>query len=123
MKLVLVFLLTASVAMALSVKESKDSDDYDVEEIISNRRLLLPYIKCALDIGKCTSSGKDLKDHIRESLEKDCANCTPSQKKDSELVFKHLINKEKDYWQQLIKKYDPERQYAPKYEKKYLGKA
>nr|WPO56429.1 chemosensory protein [Leucinodes orbonalis] len=123
MKVITVTVLVALIAMASAAPAEKYDDTYDgtnVEEIINNRRLLLPYIKCALDQGKCSADGKKLKVHIKDALATDCEKCTEVQKKNNKLVFKHLINKEKDYWKELVAKYDPERQYAPKFEKLYL---
>nr|AIX97824.1 chemosensory protein [Cnaphalocrocis medinalis] len=122
--IVAMFLLAIiGLAAAAPAEKTDDSDEVNVDEILANRRLLLPYIKCALEQGKCSSSGKKVKDHIKKSLQNDCETCTEKQKKDTNAVFKHLINKENDYWNQLIAKYDPQRQYAPKHEKLYLGKA
>lgn len=36
-------------------------DDINFEEILANRRLLVPYLKCVLDKGRCTPEGKELK--------------------------------------------------------------
>lgn len=36
-------------------------DSIDLNQILANRRLLIPYIKCLLDEGKCTAEGKELK--------------------------------------------------------------
>lgn len=39
-------------------------DDIDYEEILANKRLLGPYIKCILDKGRCTAEGKELKGRL-----------------------------------------------------------
>lgn len=36
-------------------------DNINIEEILSNRRLLIPYVKCILQQGRCTPEGKELK--------------------------------------------------------------
>lgn len=36
-------------------------DSIDLTEILENRRLLIPYVKCLLDQGKCSADGKELK--------------------------------------------------------------
>lgn len=36
-------------------------DGIEIKEILSNRRFLLPYLKCLLDQGKCSPEGKELK--------------------------------------------------------------
>ncbi|XP_039759098.1 allergen Tha p 1-like [Pararge aegeria] len=91
-------------------------DSFDVKEIITNRRLLVAYIKCVLDQGKCSPEGKELKSHIREAVENYCAKCTPAQRGGTRTVIAHLINKEEDYWNQLTAKYDSDRKYTKKYE-------
>ncbi|CAH2089573.1 unnamed protein product [Euphydryas editha] len=97
-------------------------DNIDLDEILSNRRLLIPYIKCILDEGRCSPEGKELKLHIVEALENDCAKCTDAQKRGNKKVMRHLINYEQDYWQQLVAKYDPEHKYSVKYEEEYKNK-
>ncbi|XP_023942501.2 uncharacterized protein LOC112049010 [Bicyclus anynana] len=111
--------LFALVAVCLAKPElyTDRYDNIDLDEILSNRRLLVPYIKCILDQGKCSPEGKELKLHIVDALENNCDNCTEAQKKGTKKVIGHLINKEKDFWAQLCAKYDPENKYAAKYEK------
>lgn len=36
-------------------------DNINVDEILANRRLLMPYLKCLLDQGRCTPEGKEIK--------------------------------------------------------------
>lgn len=55
--------LLAAVAIATAMPETYTDrfDNIDLDEIIGNRRLLVPYIHCVLDKGKCTPDGKELK--------------------------------------------------------------
>ncbi|PZC77867.1 allergen Tha p 1 [Helicoverpa armigera] len=92
-------------------------DNVDLDEILGNRRLMVPYIKCMLDQGKCAPDAKELKEHIKEALENECGKCTEAQKKGTRRVIGHLINHEADFWNELTAKYDPERKYTTKYEK------
>lgn len=44
--------------------EEKYTDKYDnidLDEILSNKRLLMAYVNCVLDKGKCSPEGKELK--------------------------------------------------------------
>ncbi|XP_045452577.1 allergen Tha p 1-like [Melitaea cinxia] len=114
--------LCALVAIAFALPEDKYTDKYDkidVDELLSNRRLLIPYIKCILDEGKCSADGRELKSHLEEALENDCAKCTDAQKKGTKKVIRHLINNEPDYWSQIVAKYDPEHKYSVKFEEEY----
>ncbi|CAG4947247.1 unnamed protein product [Colias eurytheme] len=91
-------------------------DGIDLKEILNNRRLLVPYVKCALEQGKCSPEGKELRSHIKEALENYCGKCTDTQKNGTRLVITHLINHESDFWNQLVDKYDPSKKYVTKYE-------
>uniref|UniRef100_A0A2A4J6K0 Chemosensory protein n=1 Tax=Heliothis virescens TaxID=7102 RepID=A0A2A4J6K0_HELVI len=92
-------------------------DNVDLDEILANDRLLVPYIKCVLDEGKCAPDAKELKEHIREALETGCAKCTDAQKDGTRRVIAHLIKKKIEEWEKLKAKYDPEGKYSQKYEK------
>ncbi|KAL4715028.1 hypothetical protein ACJJTC_003179 [Scirpophaga incertulas] len=113
--IVCLFALVA-VSCALPQKYTDKYDNVNLSEIIGNRRLLIPYVKCTLDQGKCSPDGKELKSHIREALENYCAKCTETQKTNTRVVLGHLINNEPEYWTQLTQKYDPQRKYVVKYE-------
>ncbi|CAB3231653.1 unnamed protein product [Arctia plantaginis] len=99
--------------------EDHYTDKYDtinLDEILDNRRLLEPYIKCGLELGKCSPEGKELKSHIKEALETYCEKCTKAQQSGTRRVIAHLINKEPQYWKQLTAKYDKDNKYTAKYE-------
>ncbi|XP_047031422.1 allergen Tha p 1-like [Helicoverpa zea] len=98
-------------------------DDVDLDEILENDHLLVPYIKCSLDEGKCAPDAKELKG---ESVELFCSQvklnnfgpkCTDKQKEGTRRVIAHLIKKKLQEWEKLKAKYDPEGKYAKKYEK------
>ncbi|KAJ2948461.1 hypothetical protein O0L34_g7710 [Tuta absoluta] len=118
MKLIVACVL-ALAAFAAARPSDEYTDKYDnvnVEEIINNKRLLGPYIKCVLEQGNCTPEGKELKSHIKEALETYCEKCTDTQKQKTKVVLGHLINKEPQYWHQLQQKYDSDNKYTKKYE-------
>nr|WPO56421.1 chemosensory protein [Leucinodes orbonalis] len=109
--------------------EKKDEEKYtdrfdnvDVDELIANRRLLVPYIRCVLDMGRCTPEGKELKAHVKDAMQTACKKCTDKQKSGARLVVNHIKNKEPEYWQELTKKYDPVGEYKPIYEPFLEGK-
>ncbi|XP_050681491.1 allergen Tha p 1-like [Leptidea sinapis] len=114
--LIVLFLLGVS-AIASSQKYTDRFDNVNVQEILNNKRLLSAYINCVLEKGKCTNEGRELKSHIKDALENQCAKCTEAQHKGTRTVLGHLINREPSSWEQLVKKYDPERRYVHKYEK------
>ncbi|XP_053615083.1 allergen Tha p 1 [Plodia interpunctella] len=119
MKVCVALCVLALTAVALGRPQSQYTDRYDnidLNEILNNRRLLVPYIQCVLGEGKCTPDGKELKSHIREALENDCAKCTENQREGSRRVIAHLIKHEQDYWAKLKAKYDPSGKYSKRHE-------
>ncbi|OWR54358.1 allergen Tha p 1-like [Danaus plexippus] len=94
----------------------KRYDSVNIDDVLSNKRLLAAYVKCVLDQGRCTPEGKELKSHIADALQSGCDKCTETQKDGVRKVIKHLIKNERDYWKQLVEKFDPEGVYAEKYE-------
>ncbi|XP_013187515.2 allergen Tha p 1 [Amyelois transitella] len=119
MKACIALCLFALVAAALARPQSHYTDRYDnmdLNEILNNRRLLIPYIQCVLGEGKCTPDGRELKSHIREALENDCAKCTDNQREGSRRVIAHLIKHEAGYWDKLKAKYDPNGKYSRRHE-------
>ncbi|XP_013187518.2 allergen Tha p 1 [Amyelois transitella] len=119
MKSLIVICLFAVVAAVVARPGEQYTDRFDnvnLDEILSNRRLLIPYVKCALDQAKCTPDGKELKSHIRDALENGCAKCTKAQQEGTRRVIGHLINNEPEYWNQLTLKYDRDHKYTKKYE-------
>ncbi|CAK1584489.1 unnamed protein product [Parnassius mnemosyne] len=120
MKSFLALCLLVVLAYVSAVPSGTYTDRYDninLDEILSNRRLLIPYVHCILDKGKCTPEGKELKSHITEAVENDCAKCTEKQREGTRKVIGHLINHEKEFWQQITAKYDPTHKHSAKYEK------
>ncbi|XP_028163097.1 allergen Tha p 1-like [Ostrinia furnacalis] len=91
-------------------------DDINIEEIIANRRLLVPYLKCVLDKGRCTPEGKELKAHVKDAMQTACEKCTDKQKTGARKVVNHIRDNEKEYWEELINKYDPKGEFKTIYE-------
>lgn len=60
MKLLLITLCMVMAAVAQEKYESVN-DDFDVNEVLSNERLLHSYVKCLLDKGPCTPEVKQVK--------------------------------------------------------------
>ncbi|CAB3234961.1 unnamed protein product [Arctia plantaginis] len=106
----------ALTGFAASETYTDQYDDINVGEILENKKLLVPYIKCVLDQGRCVPEGKELKAHIKDALQNGCAKCTDKQRKMARKVVKHLKEKEQDYYKQMVSKYDPEDKYKSTYE-------
>ncbi|CAK1552544.1 unnamed protein product [Leptosia nina] len=120
MKLVIILIVCLACAYARPETSDTYTDKYDgieLDDILSNRRLFLPYVQCILEKGKCSPEGRELKSHIKEALENFCDKCTEAQKRGTQKVISYLVNNETEYWNQLVAKYDPNRKYVTKYEK------
>lgn len=58
------YLVLLSCVIAAAMTDDKYTDKYDnidIQEILSNKRLLQAYIDCLMERGKCTPEGKELK--------------------------------------------------------------
>lgn len=60
MRTLLVFACLVAVAFAADTYSSK-YDNFDVETLIQNDRLLKAYVNCFLDKGRCTPEGSEFK--------------------------------------------------------------
>ncbi|KAI5693280.1 hypothetical protein M8J76_009870 [Diaphorina citri] len=97
-------------------------DNFDVDKVLNNERILTNYIKCLMDEGSCTNEGRELKKTIPDALAGGCSKCTEKQKAATEKVINHVMSKRKPDWERLSKKYDPNGFYETKY-KALLEKA
>lgn len=62
MKTFIVLALFAVVAVSARPEQYTDKyDNVNIDEILNNKRLLVPYLKCILEQGKCSADGKELK--------------------------------------------------------------
>nr|UNG39403.1 chemosensory protein 9 [Apocheima cinerarius] len=114
-------LLVVLGCLAAAVVAEKYTDKYDninLQEILENKRLLLAYIDCIMERGKCTPEGKELKDNLQDAIESGCEKCTESQEKGATTVIEHLIKNEIEIWRELCAKFDPEGKWRKKYEER-----
>lgn len=59
--LILAATLVASIVITQAQINADRLDQVNIDEILANRRLLVAYIKCTLDTGRCTPEGRELK--------------------------------------------------------------
>uniref|UniRef100_A0A0P0EW15 Putative chemosensory protein CSP6 n=1 Tax=Spodoptera litura TaxID=69820 RepID=A0A0P0EW15_SPOLT len=111
MKSILVLcLLVAAVSCR---PESYDTryDNFDVEALVGNVRLLTAYGHCFLGNGPCTPEGSAFKKTIPDALRTGCGKCSPKQRHLIRVVVQGFQNKTPALWQDLVKKQDPNGQY------------
>ncbi|VVC97645.1 allergen Tha p 1-like [Leptidea sinapis] len=107
MKLVLLLCL-----FALAYGQDKyDLEDFNIEEVINNDRLILSYSKCFINKGPCTPEIKRIKDKIPEILETHCAKCTDKQKEIGKILFNKLKTDHPAAFKELAAFYDPTGKY------------
>ncbi|GAB0088838.1 Putative odorant-binding protein A10 [Sergentomyia squamirostris] len=113
------FALLCSLMVFCSADEQYTNkyDNLDIQEIITNDRILNNYVKCLINEGPCTPDAKELKNILPEALESSCAKCREKQKIGTEIVLNYLIENRPDAWESLEKVYD----FAGEYKEKYLG--
>lgn len=57
--------LVTVVASANPPSYTSKFDSIDIERVLNNSRILTQYINCLLDVGSCTSEGRELKSKIQ----------------------------------------------------------
>ncbi|XP_063540195.1 ejaculatory bulb-specific protein 3-like isoform X2 [Cydia strobilella] len=106
MKSCVVFACLLAAVFAADKYNSK-YDNFDVETLITNDRLLKSYINCFLDKGRCTPEGTDFKKTLPDAVETTCAKCTEKQKGNIKKVIKAIQARHPRQWDELVKKNDP----------------
>nr|WJJ63291.1 chemosensory protein 6 [Pachyrhinus yasumatsui] len=90
-------------------------DNIDLDAIIKNDRLLRNYIDCVLGTKKCTKDGEELKRHLPEAIQTDCAKCSEAQRNGSRKIIRHLVKNKPSWWKELQTKFDPQGTYVAKH--------
>ncbi|XP_047000712.1 ejaculatory bulb-specific protein 3-like [Schistocerca americana] len=98
--------LVAVVAISVQAAAQDKVDNFDVDEILNNDRLLISYILDA-DDGKCTTEGKEIKTKLPKVLAAGCGDCSPSQLERAIKSLKHITEKHPAEWTKLKAKFDP----------------
>ncbi|KAJ0174096.1 hypothetical protein K1T71_010242 [Dendrolimus kikuchii] len=118
---VLVVLACLVAATFAAEKYNSKYDNFDVETLIQNERLLKAYINCFLDKGRCTAEGADFKKALPEAVETTCAKCTDKQKTNIRKVIRAIQQKHPKYWDELVAKNDPSGKYRVNFDKFIQG--
>ncbi|KAI4497824.1 hypothetical protein M0802_007150 [Mischocyttarus mexicanus] len=118
----LIFLALAVTMVIAADKYSTKYDDFDVDKVLRNDRVLTNYIRCLLGEGSCTSEGRELKKMLPDALTTNCMKCSQKQKDTIEKVMNHLKTKRSKDWDRLIAKYDPRGEHQKLLERLQSGK-
>nr|AJP61954.1 chemosensory protein [Phenacoccus solenopsis] len=112
------------IAFAFTLAEDKYTskyDNFDVDSVLNNDRILTNYIKCLLGEGPCTNEGRELKKVLPDALSTGCNKCNDKQKSVSRKVLVHLIEKKPAEYKKLAKKFDPDGKFEEKYKADILN--
>ncbi|XP_013136972.1 PREDICTED: ejaculatory bulb-specific protein 3-like [Papilio polytes] len=115
MKLIIVVLCVVALAFAKDKYEDIENN-FNIEELLGNDRLLTAYIKCLLNKGPCTPEVKKIKDKIPEVLETKCDKCTDKQKQIGKVLVKQVQKTHPELWDELKKLYDPQGKYQKEFQ-------
>nr|AIX97837.1 chemosensory protein [Cnaphalocrocis medinalis] len=117
----IIILLSCLVVVFAADKYSTKYDNFDVDTLISNDRLLKAYINCFLEKGRCTPEGADFRKALPEAVETTCAKCTEKQKNNIRKVIKAIQQKHPKQWEELKKKTDPSGKFRADFDKFIQG--
>ncbi|XP_045501822.1 allergen Tha p 1-like [Colias croceus] len=110
----LLAVLCALVAFVAARPDDHYSDRYNnfnIDELIGNERLMKSNVLCFEDEGKCTPEMSEIKELAPEAVQTSCAKCTDQQKVLVAKVMKAVMEKLPEDWEKLRKKYDSEGKY------------
>nr|ATI99841.1 chemosensory protein 2 [Oedaleus asiaticus] len=109
--------LLGLLALCVEAAPQDPLDSFNVDEVLSNERLLKSYIQCMLDDGegRCTKEGKEIKKRLPQFVATGCLECTPSQLDRAIKTLKHVTEEHAEDWARLKAKYDPTGEYSRKH--------
>ncbi|XP_070512622.1 ejaculatory bulb-specific protein 3-like [Cardiocondyla obscurior] len=123
MKLTVIYLVVIISVICVHVKSTLGLnrniyDSIDIDEVLSNDRLLKRYTDCVLDkvTVRCPKESREMKKDITITLESKCGDCTDGDKKKLKKVIEFLIKNKKETWDELKAKFDPNDKYMKQYE-------
>lgn len=90
-------------------------DYIDIEAVMNNDRIIKILFNCVMNQGPCTREGLELKRIVPDAIQTECAKCNERQRKQAGKVLAHLLQYKPEYWNMLVKKFDPNNVYLKKY--------
>ncbi|KAK4885679.1 hypothetical protein RN001_001950 [Aquatica leii] len=101
---------------------SDEFDNIDIDEILSNKRLVDNYLYCIKTGKKCTPDGLKARELIPDALKSKCVNCSQSQKDKAEKILEWAIqNRAKDFLE-IEQIFDPQHNFRKEYEVELKGR-
>ncbi|XP_049823822.1 uncharacterized protein LOC109595898 [Aethina tumida] len=94
-------------------------DNIDIDRILKNERLLKNYVNCVLSKGKCSPEGSELKRLLPEAIKTDCLKCNDRQKQNTRKVLVYLGKNRRQYFDEVLAKFDGDRTYRNKYKSEF----
>ncbi|KAJ8717308.1 hypothetical protein PYW08_005707 [Mythimna loreyi] len=113
MKLIIVLALVAlAIARPDDGKYDSKYDNFNIDELVANDRLLKNYAHCLIGDGKCTAEGNEFKKLMPEATQSKCGKCTEKQKVIVAKGIKAIKAKLPAEYDVLLKQIDPETKYT-----------
>ncbi|XP_034835509.1 ejaculatory bulb-specific protein 3-like [Maniola hyperantus] len=109
MKILVLLIMVAFVSA--SAFDYSRYDNFNIDEIISNERLMTAQVKCYLGTGRCTPEIADIKKTIPGALQNSCGECTEKQKILVARSISAVIEKFPEEWKKLNKLHNPDGKY------------
>ncbi|KAK9877415.1 hypothetical protein WA026_018528 [Henosepilachna vigintioctopunctata] len=91
-------------------------DNVNIDDILKSDRLINSYFKCLMTGRGCTPDGAELRRVLPDALKSACSKCSQKQKEGSKKIIHFMIEKKRNLWDQVEKKFDPQGVYRKKYE-------
>ncbi|RZC32057.1 chemosensory protein [Asbolus verrucosus] len=118
---IVIVAFAAVIGLALARPESEEKyttkyDDIDLDEILKSKRLIMNYFNCLMEKGPCTADGEELRKVLPDALHNGCQKCSEKHKNGARKIVRHLIDNERELWDQLEAKYDENKEYRKKYQ-------
>ncbi|CAG9563959.1 unnamed protein product [Danaus chrysippus] len=113
---VVIILATLVTVVLTQEKYSSDLDNFNIDELLENDRLLEAYGKCLVYRGPCTSQGKEFRKLMPEAIKTTCLKCTLKQREMVRKAAKALKVKWPKIWNELVKQEDPKGEFKQKFE-------
>ncbi|CAG9771368.1 unnamed protein product [Ceutorhynchus assimilis] len=122
MRFVSIIFLSVLLSLGNCAKYTTKYDSIDLDSIIKNDRLMKNYVDCMMERKKCSRDAAELKKHLPDALQNNCASCSEIQRIGSRKVLTHIIQNKRDWFLEVEAKYDPNHVFRRLYQEELQRK-
>ncbi|KAF5301377.1 hypothetical protein FQA39_LY10775 [Lamprigera yunnana] len=113
---VLSFFVVIAYVCARPDTYTDEFDHIDVDEILSNPRLIDNYVHCLKTGQKCTPDGLKAREILPDALSTKCTKCTDVQKENAHKILEWASQHRPDDFLEIEAQFDPDHHYRRDYE-------